>query len=279
MKLKSIVIAGTLASYCGSMQAQPAPSNGQMLNPQQSFTELAGIQVWNLQDQLLGRIKFVTADLENAQLVEVVIASGGFFGLGGKLTSAPPRAFKLDTSRQVMRLDVSKARFDAAPRFMTSDVASYSNAARVAAVSRYYGQQPWFHSAGLLSGRNARIPHLGHVERTDRIMGMSIKSTKGQYLGQVSSLMMDLPKGQIDHIVDETQSMAGRGRYIVKARALRYNATRNGLVLDETLASLKDEPHLKWVGDSREYFQEESYPNRKIPDGEARTSRKSKAPH
>lgn len=265
MKLNSIFVTGAIALCCGSLQAlDTGAPRAEKMHPQQSFTELAGIQVWNLQDELLGRIKFITADLENAQLVEVVIASGGFFGIGGKLTSAPPRAFKLDESKQVMRLDVSKARFEAAPTFRTSNVAAYSQAARVAAVNRYYGMQPWFHFDGQVSGKNSRIPHLGHVERTDYIMGMQIKSTKGQYLGQVGSLMMDLPKGQIVHVVDETPAMAGNGRYIIQTRALRYNAKYSGLVLDETYAALKKEPHLKWVGDSREYFQEESNVNRKV---------------
>lgn len=276
MKIKSLFITVVFALSCGWLPALEvaAPSQAQILHPQQSFSELAGIQVWNLQNELLGRIKFVTADLENGQLVEVVIASGGFFGLGGKLTSAPPRAFTFDSSKQVMRLNTTKARFDAAPRFKTSNVAAYSNAARVAAVSRYFGLQPWFHYDGLAPGKRARIPHLGHVERTDKIMGMSIRSMKGRYLGQVSSIMMDLPTGRIDHIIDETQSMAGRGKYIIKAKALRYNAAHTGLMLDESLASLKDEPHLKWVGESRQSFQEESYPNRKAPATESNTSRK-----
>ncbi|OYW76892.1 MAG: hypothetical protein B7Z37_06770 [Verrucomicrobia bacterium 12-59-8] len=260
MKLKSILITGALALSCGSLQAleQAAPTERQLLHPQQNFTELAGIQVWNNQNEMLGRIKFITADLENARLVEVVIASGGFFGLGGKLTSAPPRAFTMDTSHQVMRLDVTKARFEAAPAFKTSNVAAYSQAERVAAVNHYYGLQPWFHFEGRTSNRNTQIPHLGHVERTDKIMGMSIKSPKGQYLGEVGTLMMDLPKGEINQVVDVTQSMAGSGRYIIQARALRYNAAQNGLVLHENLASLKNEPHLKWVGENREYFQAES---------------------
>lgn len=260
MNYKSLFITGALALTCGSLQALDvaAAPQAQKLNPQQNFTELAGRQVWNLQNQLLGRIKFVTADLENGRLVEVVIASGGFFGLGGKLTSAPPNAFTLDTTEQVMRLNMSKERFDAAPRFRTSNVAEYSKSERVATVNRYYGVQPWFHYEGGETGKNARIPHLGHVERTDKIMGMSIKGTNGKYLGQVSSLMMDLPKGVIYQVVDETQSMAGNGRYILQARALRYNAAHNGLVLNENLAALKNEPQLKWVGENREYFQKET---------------------
>jgi hypothetical protein len=32
---------------------------------------------------------------------------------------------------------------------------------------------------------------------------------------------------------------------------------------------LKDEPQLKWIDASREYFQEESYANRMVPTKEA----------
>ena len=70
--------------------------------------------------------------------------------------------------------------------------------------------------------------------------------------------MMDLPKGQIYQVVDDTNAMAGNGRYILQARALRYNAANNGLVLNESFAKLKGEPHLRWVGENREYFQEET---------------------
>ncbi len=265
MKFKSTFITIALALSCGPLQALdlPATPRAENLNPQQSFTELAGRQVWNYQNEMLGRIKFITADLENARLVEVVIASGGFFGLGGKLTSAPPRAFKLDESKQVMRLDVSKARFDAAPRYEASNIALHSKPGRVAAVHRYYGQAPWFYQDGQV-GKNAQNLRLGHVERTDRILGMSIKSPTGKYLGQVSSLMMDLPTGQINQVVDETQSMAGNGRFILQPGALRYNAAHSGFVLNESLAALKREPHLKWVDQSREYFQEESSRGRKV---------------
>ena len=256
MKLESIIITSALAFSCGSLQALDlAPPRGEMLHPQQNFTELEGIEVRNLQNEKLGRVKFITADLENARLVEVVMSSGGFLGIGGKCTSAPPRAFTMDTSKQVLRLDVSKARFDAAPRFNTSDVSAYSQPARVAEVIRHYGLQPWFYTDGKSHSNNAETLRLGHVERTDRILGMQIKSPTGQYLGQVGGVQMDLIKGQITHVVDETQVMGDNGTYILQARALRYNAENNGLILYENLAQLKGEPHLQWVGENREYFQ------------------------
>ena len=276
MKLESIIITSALALSCGSLQALDlAPPRGTMLHPQQNFTELEGIEVRNYQNEKLGRVKFITADLENARLVEVVMSSGGFLGIGGRYTSAPPRAFIMDPSKQVLRLDVSKARFDAAPRFDTSDVSAYSQPARVAEVIRHYGLQPWFYTDGQARSNNAEILRLGHVERTDRILGMEIKSPSGQYLGQVGGMQMDLPKGQITHVVNETKAMGESKTYILQARAMRYNVAQNGLVMNESFATMEGKPHLQWVGENREYFQEESYVNRKVQADEGRHSKQN----
>ncbi|OYW17821.1 MAG: hypothetical protein B7Z52_06100 [Burkholderiales bacterium 12-64-5] len=196
--------------------------------------------------------------------MEVVISSGGFMGIGDKITSAPPRAFTLDPNRQILRLNVTKARFDAAPSFKTSDVASYSQRDRVAAVLRYFGMQPWFHLDGQVATQNAEILTLGKVRKTQDILGLQIKSRTGEYLGQVGGLLIDLPKGQIVHVVDDTQSMGNDGSYILQARALRYNARHSGLVLDENFASLIDQPHFKWIGGTRQSYQQEGYVNTQV---------------
>jgi sporulation protein YlmC with PRC-barrel domain len=265
MKLTSLLISGVLAMSCGSMQAAlPAAPRPELFQNQQSILELVGTEVWNNQNEKLGRVKFITADLENARLVEVVIGSGGFLGFGRKVTSVPPRALTLDNKRNVMLLNVTKARFDAAPAFNTSDEASFSDRSRVAAVIRYYGLQPWFFTEGQTVSKNAEILQLGHVKRTNNIINLPIKSTTGEYLGQVGSLMLDLPKGQIIHVVDETQAMDGSSSYIIQARALRYNASHNGLVLDKTFAQVKTEPHYKKMAGTRDSFEEEKFVNRKV---------------
>lgn len=265
MKLRSIIITGAFALSCSSLQADAlSPPPAELYQSKQSSSELIGIQVRNFQDETLGRVKFITADLENARLVEVFISSGGFLGFGGKLTSAPPRAFTLDPKKQVLRLNVTKARFDAAPRFKASDEASYADRMRIAAVIRYFGLQPWFYLDGQMAAKNTEILRLGTVRDTGKIIGLPIKSPTGQYLGQVGSLMFDLPKGQIVHVVDETQAMGENDSYILQARALRYNAARNGLVLNQNFAEVKGGPHFKWIGGTRQSFEEEAYVNRKV---------------
>ncbi len=255
MKLKSIFITCALALSCGSAQAATAaPPPAELFQNQESVLELIGTEVWNLQNEKLGRVKFITADLENGRLIEVVIGSGGFLGFGRRVTSVPPRALTLDPNRQIMRLNVTKARFDAAPRFDPSDVAAYSNRNRVAAVLRYYGLQPWFRLDGQTGGKDSKLLNLGHVKRTNNILNLPIKSPTGEYLGQVSSLQLDLPKGVIIHVVDDTQAMNGSSSYILQPTALRYNAALNGLVLNKSFAAVKNEPHFKKIGGTRSSF-------------------------
>ncbi len=241
MKLKLKFITGALAASCFCLHAQGAPAvemppvvvegtrkapkaNGDLYRQVESSTELIGVEVWNFQNEKLGKIKAITADLENARLIDVVVASGGgFFGGGGKITTIPTRAFTLDANGNVMRLDMSKARFDAASSSKTS----------------------------------------GNVQTTESILGLQIHNTKGQYMGRVGSLMMNLSQGRIIQVVNVTQAMGGDGSHVIQPSALRYNTKRNGLVLDQSFAQLKEEPRFKWVGADHKAFQQEFANNAK----------------
>ncbi len=268
MKFKSIFITCALALSCASVQAATAPPASPAATPpaqkfqgQQSILELIGTEVWNLQNEKLGRVKFITADLENGRLIEVVIGTGGFLGFNRRVTSVPPRALTLDPDRQIMRLNVTKARFDAAPRFDPSDEAGYSNRNRVAAVLRYYGLQPWFHVDGQGGGSN--LLNLGHVKRTNNILSLQIKSPTGEYLGQVGGLLLDLPKGVINNVVNDALAMNGSSSYLIQPTTLRYNAAHTGLVLNKTFAAVKNEPHYNKIHGTRASFEKEAPGKRK----------------
>ncbi|MCX6838809.1 MAG: PRC-barrel domain-containing protein [Verrucomicrobia bacterium] len=181
MKLTVFFIASALVASV--IQAQTVPGqttpgrNVAQYRAAEGFTELVGLEVWNMQNDRLGRVKFITADVENARLVEVVITSGGgFFGLGASLTAVPPRALSMDPSAQVMRLNVSKARFDAAPRFNSSHMKAATQEARVAEVNRYFGEVPWFFLDGQQVVKNAEILRMGHVRTLASILGLSVKA-------------------------------------------------------------------------------------------------------
>lgn len=264
MKLHSLLLVGFFTAS-SSMQMQGAAKELPVeYRAQESFTELHGVDVWNLQNQKLGTIQYLTADLENARLVEVIVTSGGgFLGMGRRTTAVPPPALIFDSENHTIRLDVSKERFDASPKFDRSHMMPATQSSRVAEINRYYGLQPWFYEDGQKAIKNTQILRLGHIERADRLLGFTIVNTKKEYIGKVGSLIYDLSKGQIVHIVAVNESNA-TPRSIIQARALRFNAANNGLVLDDSQAEFAREPRFKWIGGGTTAFQEESYVNREI---------------
>jgi len=265
MKLKSILITSALVASCGFLPARDVPETHDLqYRASESFTEFHGLEVRDLQNEKLGRVKYITVDLENARLVEVVVRTGGgFLGIGSKTIAVPPRALTFDDRNQVMRLNATKAKFDAAPRFDTSDLTGSSSRERVAAVNRYFGLEPWFFTEGQAVRKNAQILRLGYVQRTDLILGLPIRNTTGDFVGRVDTLRMDMTKGQVIHVVVATQA-AESPLSVIQARALRFNSARNALVLDNSLAELADEPNFKWLNRSRTLYNEEQYVNRDV---------------
>lgn len=268
MKLKSILITSALLASCGFLSASDVPETHDLqYRKSESFTEFYGLEVRGLQNEKLGRVKFITVDLENARLVEVVVrTNGGFLGLGGSTTAVPPRALSFDERNQVMRLNATKAKFDAAPKFDANDIAASSTRERVAEVNRYFGLVPWFFTEGQVVRKNERILRLGYVRRSDSILGLPIRNTTGDFVGNVTTLRMDISKGQVVHVVVATQAVESP-LSVIQARALRFNSARNGLVLDNSLAELADEPHFKWLNGSRTAYKEEPYVNRDVVEG------------
>lgn len=253
MKLTSIQLIGSILA-AASMQVQAAPPaseelapvvvqgnrqgvtvpTGEVTTPISTFGELIGASVHNYQNEKLGRIKAITVDLEHARVVEVLVSSGGM--MSSKVTPVPPTLFKWDASNESVRLNVSKARFDAAAPLGRSNATTYSQADRVAAASRYFGVKPWFGQGGL-----------GYVQTTAAIDLMQIKNPQGKYLGKVGLIMMDLPTGRVRQIVNDMETMNGGASHVLAPTALRYNVAHSGLVLNETYASLTETPHFRWV--------------------------------
>ena len=265
MKIPPFLLVGTFAATCSYLSAQGAVKEHPLqYRAQESFTELNGVDVWNLQNQKLGTIQYLTADLENARLVEVIVnSSGGFLGMSGRTTAVPPRALIFDNDNHMVRLDISKERFDAASRFDKSHMMSATQSGRVAEINRYYGLHPWFFEEGQKTSKNTQILCLGHVERADRLLGFKIVNTKGEYIGKVGSLIYDLTKGQIIHIVVVNEGKV-TPRSVIQPRALRFNVANNGLILDESKAEFAGEPHFKWLDGGSTAFQQESYVNREV---------------
>jgi len=107
-------------------------------------SDVIGMTVNSLQDEKLGKVSDLAVDMESGRVVQVIIATGGFLGMGSTLTAVPPGALHHDIAQNVLRLNASKEKLKNAPRFDASKWDENTQSNRVTEVYGYYGQQPYF---------------------------------------------------------------------------------------------------------------------------------------
>ncbi len=127
--------------------------------------KLVGTATHNQQDEKLGKIEGLIIDLPAGRVVEIILASGGFLGLGHELSPIPPQSFHPGIHPDILLLDTSKAALSHAPHYKSILLARlHSNPAQppnpfIAPV----GVVPWFagtNAAGGNSNQNQVQPIL-----------------------------------------------------------------------------------------------------------------------
>jgi osmotically-inducible protein OsmY len=119
---------------------------------------------------------------------------------------------------------------------------------------------------------DAKTLRLGHVRRSEQVVNLPLVNKRGTSLGRLTTLRTDISKGQIIHVVVDRGGFT-ENLSVTQARALTYNAQRNGLVLDDTQAQLAGEPGFLWTGSSHTAYQEQKNKNRAgTEDGKTMTA-------
>jgi sporulation protein YlmC with PRC-barrel domain len=104
-------------------------------------SDLIGMDVRNRQNEKLGKIEELAVDMESGRVVQAIVATGGFIGIGESLTAVPPGALRYDDTLKVVHLDATKETLQSAPKFENSKWAEYSDASHVAATYRHFDQE------------------------------------------------------------------------------------------------------------------------------------------
>ena len=107
-------------------------------------SDLIGMTIKNNQDEKLGKVEDLAVDVESGRVVEVIISTGGFMGMGNSLAAVPPEVLHQAVSHKVLHLDASKEKLAAAPRFDSANWNQCTQSNRVTDVYGYYGIQPYF---------------------------------------------------------------------------------------------------------------------------------------
>jgi sporulation protein YlmC with PRC-barrel domain len=236
------VLAGCFFSLAQAADNDPDPA---LLGHEKTVIPLKQVHVENLQGEHLGRFSDIAIDLDNGRIVEVLVRRGGFMGLGGDIVAVPPGALKTDNATGIYRINMSKAVFKAAPAVKTSMWNDADRSTRVAAAYRYFGLEPYFSEKTEKpdsSGKRSERP-MGYIERSTKIVGMTVVNKNEVVLGKVDSLSFDVSTGKVSNVVILAPGNLNE-RSVVPSMALRYNPARLGLVLDDTPAEFAAEPRI-----------------------------------
>lgn len=223
--------------------AAPGDPSPTPLGKEKAFDEFSKIQVRNFQDEHLGRIKDLGIDLVNGRIVEVLIVSDSSLDVANKIVAVPPLAFHPDMANEVYRLNISAEVFKSAPAVDLKKWEELGRSQRTAATYHLFNQEPYFLEEGAAASTTDSRPKvsLGYVERSSKILDLPVGNFQGQKFGKVWSMTMDIPKGRILNVIVLAPGNF-KTKSIIPATALTFNATRDGLLLDDTKMEYADEP-------------------------------------
>ena len=104
-----------------------------------SYNKFKNRSVENTNGDTLGDVHDVVLDLKSGEIAYLVLASGGFLGIGEKHLPIPFEALQYDSRRDTFLMDVPKDKFENAPHFDSKDGQKRIDNHFVQDVYSYYG--------------------------------------------------------------------------------------------------------------------------------------------
>ena len=234
-----------------SRDDMPRTRRADRLNGAAKASDIIGMQVKNYQNVKLGKVDDLAVDVESGRIVQVILSSGGFIGIGDTLHAVPPGALHHDKANKVLHLDVDVEKLKGAPKFETTKWAECCDSNHLSTLYGYYGQESsfrfihngdasvdgvrnsdgqinkndspnttatrradgsWDHDR-MLSARQSMIPvsRLSQVQKASKIIGTSVKNLQDEKLGQVDNLFVDVASGRIVAVIVSSGGFLGLG--------------------------------------------------------------------
>ena len=111
-----------------------------------SANTLIGKNIYNLEGEKLGEIKDVILDVDLGRVAYAVLSFGGFLGMGDKLFAIPFEAFRVDSAKDRVILNVLKERLKNAPGFDRDKWPSTADRRWATQIHEHYGFRPYWES-------------------------------------------------------------------------------------------------------------------------------------
>lgn len=119
---------------------------GSIRNVVKAHDEVVGIKVMNNAKEDLGEISEVMLDKTSGQVAYVVLESGSFLGMGGKLFALPWSTLHFDTQEDCFKVEIDKERLKNAPGFDKDHWPDMADRTWGQTIATYYKTKPYWES-------------------------------------------------------------------------------------------------------------------------------------
>jgi len=213
------------------------------------FADLKDLNVDNTKPEKLGEIEDVVYDTDSGRVTYAAMSFGGFLGVGDKLFAVPWHALKpeLDTvnNRHHIVMNADKESLKNAQGFDKDHWPDTGDAQWVADINKLYPA-----AAG-----TAAAPAPKATARASSLVGMNVKNSQGQSLGEVKDVVFDITKGEINYLAVSFGGFLGVGEKLFAVPFKAFDSAKDGnsyhLLLNVDKATLEKAPS----------FDKNSWPN------------------
>ncbi len=108
-----------------------------------STSTLERTNVVNTKGESLGTIEEIMLDLDSGRIAYVVVAFGGFLGMGDKLFAFPWDMMRVDTDHERVVMNVDKQKLENAPGFDKNNWPTAPTHEWLNEIHTYYGAQSY----------------------------------------------------------------------------------------------------------------------------------------
>ncbi len=244
-------------------------------------SELLGMTVNNDRDEKLGKVEDLAVDLESGRVLQVILSTGGFLGIGDALTGVPPGALRHDVAQKVLHLTADKERLMTAPKFEMAKWGECCSSNHLSATYRHFDREADLNFVGhgergsnpdqprnWVAGQPERQGHRTSVipagrlpiaGKASQLIGTTVHNLQDEKLGQLEDVLVDLGSGRLVAAVISSGGFLGMGNELsaVPPGALKLSSDGTSLRLDASKGMLAAAPHFK--NDQWPDFTESSY--------------------
>ncbi|MCE9606121.1 MAG: PRC-barrel domain-containing protein [Planctomycetia bacterium] len=243
--LAALLALGLVGPNLVSAEDKAAPSGPVIYR----FGDLKDLNVDNQKNEKLGEIEDIVYDTDSGRITYAAVSFGGFLGVGDKMFAVPWHALKpeLDTvnNKHHIRMNADKESLKDAPGFDTAHWPNVGDAKWSADVDKFYPAAV---------GTEAQ-PAPRATARASALVGMNVKNSQGENLGEVKDVVFDISKGQIGYVAVSFGGFLGVGEKLFAVPFQALDSAKDGnsyhLVLNIDKATLEKAPS----------FDKNSWPN------------------